>query len=106
MIDIFDEDDYLDWNYDFFRTHRLIPALRSRALKRPFRLRDLQAASLRNHPAFVFSIYARLLAQMYDSLWIAVPPPTQMLTSPGEQTLHDLAVYCHQHSSRIAPPIA
>jgi hypothetical protein len=103
MIDLFDEDDYLEWNYDFFRTHRVIPALRSRAIKRPFKLKDLKTASLRNNANFTFDTYAKLLVRMYDSLFIEIPPPIGMLRAPGERTMDDLAKWCHEKAERIEP---
>ena len=48
MIDGFIEDDFLDWNYDFFRVHRVIPAIGSKARRQGFKLKDLQVASLQN----------------------------------------------------------
>jgi hypothetical protein len=98
MIDGLDEDDYLDWNYDFFRIHRVIPPVGKG--KRPdFKLKDLQITALENNPSFGRSILASLLMRMYDALWIEIDSPKDIIVSPGEKTMATLARHCHNTAS-------
>jgi hypothetical protein len=95
MIEGSNQTDFLDWNYDFFRIHRVIPNLPPEA--RPtYKLKDLQATSLQNNPSFGRSILGSLLVRMYDSLWIGVSGVQEMVVDPGEATMDDLAAQCHQ----------
>lgn len=103
MIDGFEEDDYLDWNYDFLRVHRVIPKLGTRDKRRVFKLKDLQVAELSNAPGFARSILATLLVRMYDSLWIVIDSPKDLLVNPGQKTMGSLAAFCHQTSELKHP---
>ena len=103
MIDGMETDDFLDWNYDFFRIHRVIPALASRDRRRSYKLADLRVAALQNNPGFGRSVLATLIVRMYDSLWIEVPPPRALLTRPGQKTMGDLADFCHKKSKLKHP---
>lgn len=94
MIDGLDESDYLIWNYDFLRVHRVIPPL-GPARRKKFKLSDLQIADLHNNPGFGRSILATLLVRMYDALWIEIDSPKELLTNPGNKTMSDLAKHCH-----------
>jgi hypothetical protein len=103
MIENFVEDDYLDWNYDFFRVHRVIPRITARDRRRDFKLKDLQVADLHNNPGFAHSILATLLVRMYDSLWVIVDSPQELIVSPGQKTMGSLAAFCHK-TSRLKHP--
>jgi hypothetical protein len=103
MIDGLEPGDYLDWNYDFFRIHRVIPALGSRSKREDYKLSDLRVAALQNNPEFGRSVLATLLVRMYDSLWIDIPSPKNMLTRPGEKTMKHLAGFCHEKARRKHP---
>jgi hypothetical protein len=102
MIDGLDEDDYLDWNYDFFRIHRVIPPL-GRQRRRVFKLSDLRVTSLQNNPAFGRSVLATLLTRMYDALWIEIDSPKDILVDPGQKTMTTLAAHCHSKARRKHP---
>ncbi len=103
MIEGFEDDDFLDWNYDFFRVHRVIPRLSSREKRRQFKLKDLQVAELQNNPGFARSILATLLVRLYDSLWIVIDDPRDIIVSPGQRTMGSLASFCNQ-SARVKHP--
>ncbi len=103
MIEGFVENDFLDWNYDFFRVHRVIPPIGTTATKKKFKLKDLQVAALRNNPSFGRSVLATLIVRMYDSLWIEIPPPKGLLTRPGDNTMADLAAFCHTKAKAKHP---
>jgi hypothetical protein len=107
MIEGLDKDEYLAWNYDFFRVHRVIPKL-TVAKRKTFRLKDLQVAELQNNPAFGRSVLATLLQRLYDSLWIIIDSPQDILIHPGSKTMWDLAAHCHtsakeKHPEGLAP---
>ena len=99
MIDGLDPQDYLDWNYDFFRIHRVIPPI-GKKNRAAFKLKHLQITSLSNAPDFGRSILASLLTRMYDSLWIEVANPKELLVNPVEKTMGTLAQHCHQTAQR------
>jgi len=103
MIENFEEDDYLDWNYDFFRVHRVIPPLGTRDRRRAFKLKDLQIADLENNPGFAHSILASLLVRMYDSLWIVIGDPKDLIVNPGQKTMGTLAAFCNQSAELKHP---
>jgi hypothetical protein len=98
MIDGIGEDDYLAWNYDFFRIHRVIPPL-GKDNRANFRLKDLQVTALTNNPSFGRSILASLMKRMYDALWIEVESPKDILVDPGQKTMRSLARQCHETAS-------
>jgi hypothetical protein len=99
MIEDIDPQDYLAWNYDFFRVHRVIPPVGA-AKRGAFKLKDLQITALDNAPGFGRSILASLLMRMYDSLWIQIDTPKDLLVNPGEKTMNTLAQHCH-HTARL-----
>src|SRR5689334_1343764 len=102
MIQGLDQSDYLDWNYDFFRVHRVIPPV-GKPNRGSFKLADLRVANLTNSPGFEQSLLATLLVRMYDSLWIEIKSPKSLLVSPGTKTMDDLAAYCH-NSAKLKHP--
>ena len=102
MIDGLDEGDYLDWNYDFFRVHRVVPPT-GRSRRAAFRLADLRVAELGNSPGFGRSVLATLLVRLYDALWIEMNSPKNLLVRPGERMMADLAAHCHK-TAKIKHP--
>lgn len=102
MIDGLDEGDYLAWNYDFFRVHRVIPPVGPKN-RGAFKLADLRVTQLGNSPGFGRSVLATLLVRLYDSLWIEIKSPKSLLVSPGERTMDDLAAHCHK-SAKLKHP--
>jgi hypothetical protein len=95
MIEGLEPEDYLDWNYDFFRVHRVMPPVAKNS-RGAFKLKDLQITALDNAPGFGRSILASLLMRMYDSLWIEIESPKDLLVNPDEKTMSTLAQHCHQ----------
>ena len=95
MIKGLDDTDYLAWNYDFFRVHRVIPPV-GPPKRKSFKLADLRVADLSNTPGFGRSILATLLVRLYDSLWIEIETPKALLVTPGTKTMGDLAAHCHK----------
>jgi hypothetical protein len=102
MIKGLEPEDYLDWNFDFFRVHRVIPDVPEDE-RGAFELKDLQITSLANNPSFGRSILASLLMRMYDTLWIEIDSPKDLLINPGARTMDDLAAHCHQTAQRKHP---
>jgi hypothetical protein len=102
MIEGLDEVDYLAWNYDFFRIHRVIPPVGSQK-RADFKLKDLQVADLNNNPGFGRSILATLLVRMYDALWIEIGSPKSLLVNPGDKTMGDLAAHCNRTAKEKHP---
>ena len=102
MIDGLEKGEYLTWNYDFMRVHRVIPPLGSNR-RAAFLLKDLRIADLQNNPGFARSILATLMVRLYDSLWIEIKSPKRLLVSPGQKTMDDLAEHCHQSAKEKHP---